>query len=234
MPEVVPLELVNQAAALLEHRQYSPRRPQTLLAYGGLLSCSLCGSLLVPVRGNSDGVRFLQWVCKMKRLYGACDSHHVSDRYVDAMAARAAQNFFSQTKAQVAQGILPPAPMRPPRARDLSAMRDRAVHLYVQGHITEAEFLNLIAELDAKADPVPPPSPRISMKQVLAIADRVEENWQASPIEEKRGLLVQIGAEITINTTGVRPLWMVLETPLLAEPIKISCHPRNRWGIDWL
>ncbi|MCE5199214.1 recombinase family protein [bacterium] len=245
IPRIVSESLTQQADILLDlsrrqfhhfcgHQIGSPR------TYSGILFCSECGAVLSSNGAvNQERRWYAGWLCSMKRKHGVCESKQVSVRYLDALIGRAmgilAKHIAKDVENALKRGSVTAKPVKNTQAhrqQKLSDMRRRTVDLYTQGFIDEAEFVSRVTDIDEKiralsAEEAKQPAPPVSEEVIQALLS-IAEHWPTVPDNERRGLLLQIGAEITVNTGKPDPLWIEMQTTIFPKPIRVEGIPSGR------
>ena len=65
-----------------------------------------------------------------------------------------------------------------------------------------------------------PAVPMVEPDEVAAWYRTIDEQWAGLPVEDKRLLLLRIGAHIVVNT-GARPNWIEFASELPIDPITV-------------
>jgi len=156
-------------------------------------------------------------------------------RYVDAMTAKAVHELLATYRNELAGEIIAtPAPTDSDRReKQLRAKRERLLKLYEANLRTWPYTFREINAVDVEIERLSTSAtaPAATLPAVLEWLSAMEEHWRDGSTEEKRGLLLAVGAEITVNTARKSPLWIELRAEQPPGVIKVhlkGCpHPKH-------
>lgn len=246
VPEIVDPDLVRQVDALLSlsrERAFHPRTIASKRAYSGLLRCSQCGAVLTSGGRETEMREYRNWQCSHRRAFRTCNSRQLANTYIDTLMGHAIQRLLANLRdpinnerlqsRSVATKVIP----QRQRQRDrLTVERTRTVDLYVKGYIGEAEFRERVQRIDAQiaeltAD-IPASNIEVTSAALFSAIETLAYDWPFVPESEKRALLLQLRAEVTVNTSGTVPFWIELRTVLNSDsPIRVSGILRGKWPV---
>lgn len=250
IPEIVPPELINQADKLLQWSRDEfvrfQRKPQGQpRAYSSLMYCSECGSVLTSNGSDHKDQRYYSgWLCAVRRKHGAaiCDSHQISSSYVDALLAAALQMLLDSVTEDISQGLkahrqsLKATRTRQNQLNKLMEAQRRTVDIYTGGYIAEGDFITRMDDIKTKIAALSDQEKHVAAdhnisEAVLRSLQMMVGDWKDVSVEEKRGLLLQLGAKITLNTKDLSPLWLTLKTDISDKTFRAESFRVSRWGV---
>ncbi len=249
VPRIVDEELVAQADRLLNYgRVFTPRQIGSKRPYSGLIHCSVCGApMILSVGSAPEGRRerwYPNWVCRRRKQFRACPGRYVSHRNVETLVGRLIQQFFTAIRADIRR---PPREPRRKAARStsakriaaLNAQRQRLVKLFILGRVDEPAALAELDKIDRaikslSAEPLPDAPAELTESAIAQALSTLADDWPAVPDNEKRALLLHIGAQFTINTdpNSNGSAWMTMDCAVLDRTLRVEGTYRgSRWGI---
>lgn len=226
VPEVVPPPILHQADLLLERvRTWSlgPRRIGSKHAYSGIIHCSQCGRPMIGSFCYTRGIQYMRWVCGNAKFKGICKGKQVSGRRVEILVAQAVQDLFRRYEDILAHQ--PSAISHQPSGEiaGLKEKRRRLQDAYLDGLFTRSEFQSRMMDIEKQlAADRPAPAKTLPVAEISALIEQLGDEWKDLPTEDKRGLLMKLGVEMRVNTTGSQPLWLELTADYLADPIRVN------------
>ena len=236
VPESVPAALIAQAELLIEANKRGKRTPRQVGStrpYSGIDYCSQCGGRMVAIYGGKYG----SWACTHRRNH-ICDSVYVSSSFIDAMIAEAVQLLLEKLSEEIVSAR---KARRKPKGSDATAksierlqrQRELTVDTYTGGFISKEEFVGRITKIDEelaglRAKRVQDPALAPVGSEILSAISTLATRWAEIPDEEKRGLLTQIGARATVNTSGIKPFYVDFTSALI--PGIIRTEHNGRWA----
>lgn len=247
IPRIVPEDLIAQAEPLIAVASRNVKRSADKIhAYSGMMCCSQCGGTMIVGGTNIHGNHYVSWKCRTKSKYSACDSRMVSNKYIDPMIGLAIGEVLNLIKSdvEVADVAIKPDISIDNAERNLmklSQQRTRYIDAYARGFIkSPEELLDKINPLDKqieqlKLDMLGKNKPKpIDRSAVMDALETIGEDWADIPEDEKRGLLLQIGAKVTVDTVKEkgRPHRIEFECGIVSSTIAVECVVfGTRWGI---
>jgi site-specific DNA recombinase len=223
----VPLRLAEEAWRLYQTTQArtGSANPEATPTYSGLLWCGFCGARLVSAQPGKErrGIA-RQYRCRMALRGGraACDSSSIAETRLDCLLvpqlAKIVRTFRSEIRRQIQRG-----PSKQNRRNPRQALEDRRrrlVEVYVEGHLSRADFdrrCAAISEEILRADARPPDRPQFDPGLTEDLLGDLAAFWRDLDAAERRAVLSSLTSRITIWTG--RPARAVIESPLVAKPL---------------
>ena len=241
VPLITPQDLVAQVDTLLlisKRNTFHPRSIASKRAYSGMLQCSLCGALMTSSGRETEKRSYKNWQCSNRRAFRICDGHQLANHYIDtlvghaiAAVAKTIQRDIARRLKQQGSPALPKDTATRQSTRDrLEAERKKTMDLFVKGYIAVEELDKRVADIERRLGLVTDHQTGrgVLPTQVVEALSTIAQDWPLVPDSEKRGLLLQLGATMTMNTSGDLPLWLELRTSVLASPIRVQGIPHLR------
>jgi DNA invertase Pin-like site-specific DNA recombinase len=222
IPELIPESLLAMTDTVLAAvSRMSSRAKQTLHAYSGFLQCSKCGANMSLV-GRRDHPA---WWCSVRKVHVMCDSRGWSNRKIDKLVGGALQEGLSiHRDAILSEQVEDTSAAHTDRERErLTERRARVLDLYEFGRIDRTECHKRLDEIEKQLAELSHENRIITVTadDCREWLDLLSDNWQDTPVEIKRGILLAINARITVETSG-KPLAITLDSLLTNTPIKLS------------
>jgi len=228
IPQIVDPELIAHVDVLLA--RIGPLRTRQRAggyAYSSLMVCGRCGAKMIRCGASEGG----QWICRARKTFGFCDMASVAEKYLDAAIGEAVRRVAERFEAEIAAATGEPDKPKLDSARSrqlLEGRRVRVVEAFVDGVFSASERDTRLAEIAEQVAALESPAARPTPVDVAALIASTPDDWPNAPHDERRRLLIALGAEIRVYAERGKELAIELSTAMLDEPIRVTTNHRLR------
>lgn len=199
--------------------------------YNKILYCGQCGDRMY---GEVNPKKTPFYRCSNRHYKGVCGAKSISESRLDralvpilgGLLRKESNHIESRRKHQESQGSNKKEGNTKQSHKGLEAQRERLIDTYISGILNKEDFEKKLARIDEKlklSKVEEPKQSRIPPEILKDLSIHIEKHWSSFTDAEKRQILTLLIPQLHVISTGPNePLQLIINSPLLDEPLKIN------------
>lgn len=226
IPELIPADMVGQAATMFAQREKTPMTKQYDFAFSRLITCSKCGSKFFRKVRCKDTLGGL-WACTGVR-HKECNASHIGVTRLDSMVCEAVLYIIDHVRDSIPD--VTQRRRRKVKPVDFEARRKRVIDLYEEGVISKDDMLDRLSKLQPATEPAEDMQPIIPPHVLRDIINNSRELWGDMTEVEKRKLVMMLTSDMRL--TSGKPALLEVDTSYVPYTIRVVSTSRFKVWLE--